>query len=270
MVDIIEFSILKGNAINSSMDVERMCESSKVSIFSNKETKVESLELDVLDISNTSKTRKEKKTVSKSEICKKMYVKWGTKFKSSNVNQAFFEKLYDTLDILKVEISEKSWDKKNYSSPKEEAFEKVIAIFAGESQLNSRKIGYVGKEATFFGLFQLSSDGLGAAKKWASVHPEVKGMKNIKSNMTLSKYRNLSASQQLDYLVAFIGASREASKISPKEKLSPAKLWSMIKLPNLNENIPSKKDRRNRSVIQQGKKNKRVFVDNKIPYGIKQ
>ena len=101
---------------------------------------------------------------SKTDMCTKMYKKWSDKFESSNLDQAFFENLYEVLDILKVEISDSEWDKNNYISPKEEAFEKVIAIFAGESQLNSRKIGYVNKEPIFYGIFQLSSEGLEASK----------------------------------------------------------------------------------------------------------
>lgn len=224
---------------------------------SGKDVKVANLDLQV------------KEQLLKREICEKMYKKWSAKFKAPSINQAFFEKLYDTLDVLKVEISEKDWDKKNYSSPKEEAFDKVIAILVGESKLNPRLIGYVKKRATFYGLFQLSSDGLKTAKRWAAKHPEVQGMSNIDPSITIETFKTLSGAEQLDYLVAYIGASRDASKIKKDEKLSPAKLWSMIKLPNLDENIPEKRARRNRTVVQKADSIKRIFTANKIPFGIK-
>lgn len=207
--------------------------------------------------------------LQKSEICEKMYKKWSLKFKAPSINQAFFEKLYDTLDVLKVEITEDDWDKENYSSPKEEAFDKVIAVLVGESKLNPQTVGYVNKRATFYGLFQLSSGGLKAAKQWASKHKDVAGMNNIKTSMTIEKFKTLSGVEQLDYLVAYIGASRDGSKIDYDEKLSPAKLWSMIKLPNLDENVPAKLKRRNRTIVQKADSIKRIFVANKIPFGIK-
>lgn len=206
-------------------------------------------------------------TLQKTLLCKKMQEKWCKAFKNSPLKEEFFSKLYDVIDTLNIKISENSWDKKTYSYPKEQAMDEILAIFAGEAKLNPKTIGYVGKIPTFFGLFQLSKDGLGSAKKWAKEHPEVAGMTNINQNMTLQKFPKLRGEEQLDYLVAYICASKDASKISKDESLSPAKLWSMVKLPNLNENDPKKRARRQKTIIQKQDSIAKIFINNRIPRG---
>lgn len=186
----------------------------------------------------------------KAEIVSKMSNRWKNAFPKSNVGEKFYSKLYDTLKTLNCSISDKEFNSEKYSCKEEQAMDEVCAIFAGEAQLKTTTIGYVGKKATFYGLFQLSSDGLKSTKAWAAKHPEVSGMSNIKSNLTLDQFRRLSAETQLDYLVAYIGASKDASKIDKNETISPSKLWSMIKLPNLNEDIPQKKNRRDKTTAQ--------------------
>jgi len=216
---------------------------------------------------------KETATDSKIETCNKMQQKWCKTFKGSPLTPKFFERLYDLLDVLKINIPAEKWNKEEYASPKEQAFDEVIAIFAGEAQLNPKTIGYVTnkktkqKVPTFYGLFQLSKEGLGAAKQWAIKHPEIAGMNNVKQGMTLAEFKNLKGEAQLDYLIAYIGASRDASKIDESETLTPAKLWSMIKLPNLDEDNPKKKARRERTIIQKQDSIRRIFENNKIPFG---
>ncbi len=206
-------------------------------------------------------------TLKKLSFCKKMKAKWSNVFKNSPLSETFYSKLYDVLDTLKVKVSDKSWDKANYTSPKEQAMDEVLAMLAGEAKLNPKTIGYVGKTPTFFGLFQLSKEGLSSAKKWAKEHPEVAGMARINQNMTLQNFQKLKGEEQLDYLVAYIGASKEASKISKDESVSPAKLWSMVKLPNLNENDPKKRARRQKTIIQKQDSIVKVFTNNRIPRG---
>lgn len=209
-----------------------------------------------------------KPELDKAMLCKKMQQKWCNAFKGSPLKTEFFTKLYDVMKTLNVKIDEAAWDKEKYASPEEQAMDEVIAIFAGESRLNPKTIGKVKGASTFYGLFQLSKQGLGVVKQWAKEHPEVAGMKNIKQNMTLQAFRNLKGEQQLDYLIAYIGASREASNIDENEELTPAKLWSMIKLPNLDENNPKKKARRERTIVQKQDSIQAIFRNNKIPYGI--
>lgn len=207
-------------------------------------------------------------TVKRAEICEKMQEKWCKTFKNAPLKEDFFLKLYDLMKTLNVKISEKDFDKNHYSSPEEQAMDELIAMFAGEARLNPRTIGTVKGKPTFYGLFQLSQDGLNAAKKWAKNHPNAAGMSNINQNMTLQKFRQLSGEKQLDYLVAYIGSSRDASNIPENESLSPAKLWSMVKLPNLNENNSQKKERRERTIIQKQDSIARIFNRNNIQRGI--
>lgn len=200
-------------------------------------------------------------------VCKKMQEKWCGTFKNTSLKLEFFLKLYDVIDILNIKINDKDWDKNHYSSQKEQAMDEMLAMFAGESQLNPNKIGYVKKVPTFFGLFQLSQDGLKAAKKWATEHPEVSGMDGVSQNMTLNKFKNLKGEQQLDYFVAYTCESKSASQISDKENLSPAKIWSMVKFPHLNETIPQRRERREKNTEQKRDSIQNVFKDNKIPRG---
>ena len=241
-----------------------------VSIFENKEVAPRDATYiaspDIADVFVMKKASD--KEVDLQEITLKMSKKWCKVFKDSPLSQKFFEKLCDVIKILNVKVPEKDWNKKVYSSPEEQAIDEIIAVFAGESRLNPRTIGKVRGRNSFYGLFQISQQGLTTAKHWAKEHPEIPGMKNIKQNMTLSAFRNLKGEEQLDYLVAYIGASRDASKISQDEELSPAKLWSMIKLPNLDENNPAKKARRERTIAQKQDSIDNIFKSNKVPLGI--
>ena len=258
---------------NSKMEDYRLGKLN-VSIFRNKEiaprdaTYVASPDIADVFVMKKASDKENVKEVDLQEITLKMSKKWCKVFKDSPLSQKFFEKLCDVIKILNVKVPEKDWNQKVYSSPEEQAIDEIIAVFAGESRLNPRTIGKVRGRNSFYGLFQISQKGLTTAKHWAKEHPEIPGMKNIKQNMTLSAFRNLKGEEQLDYLVAYIGASRDASKISQDEELSPAKLWSMIKLPNLDENNPAKKARRNRTIAQKQDSIQAIFRNNKIPYGI--
>ncbi len=216
---------------------------------------------------NTRELKLDEPAQKRLSICKKMQEKWCGTFKNSSLKQEFFLKLYDVIDILNIKISDKDWDKNHYSSKKEQAMDEMLAMFAGESQLNPREIGYVKRVPTFYGLFQLSQDGLNAAKKYAADHPDVSGMDGVSQTMTLNKFKNLRGEQQLDYFVAYICASKAASKISEKENLSPAKIWSMVKLPNLNETNPQKKARREKNTVQKQDSISHIFRNNKISRG---
>lgn len=203
----------------------------------------------------------------KKEICTKLCVKWKKAFKDSPLQQSFFEKLYDVIDQLNVKVPADKWNKEKYSSPKEQAMDEVIAIFACEACLNPKTVS--SGKPPYYGLFQLA--GLDAVNQYAKSHPEEPGMKKIIANaktMTMSKFRNLTGEEQLDYLIAHVGASREGSKMDPDKEITPAKLWSMIKLPNLPENNPTKKARREKTVRQKENAIDSVFIANKVPRGI--
>ena len=200
--------------------------------------------------------KQEENVLTKEEICSKMFKKWSSKFKNSPLTESFYLKLYDVIDTLNVEIPESDWDRENYSSPKEQAMDEVIAIFAGESQLNPRS-----KKGIYNGLFQLATPGLTEAKRWAKKNPEVPGMKNISDSMTINKFRNSSGELQLDYLVAYIGKCKEYSKIGKDEKITPGQLWAMIKYPFKGKN--------NKLVQQKTDSIANVFNNSKIQQGIK-
>lgn len=204
---------------------------------------------------------------AKKEICTKLCTKWKKAFNNTPLQQSFFEKLYDVIDQLNVKIPEDKWDKSKYSSPKEQAMDEVIAIFACEGRLDPRTVS--SSKPPYYGLFQLAD--LKTVNKYAASHPEEPGMNKIIANattMTMSKFRNLSGEEQLDYLIAYVGASREGSHINPDEAITPAKLWSMIKLPNLPEDNPTKKARREKTIIQKEKAIDTVFRTNRVPRGI--
>ena len=203
------------------------------------------------------KLRKQEDSVlTKEEICSKMFKKWGSKFKNSPLTESFYLKLYDVIETLNVEIPKSDWDRENYSSPKEQAMDEVIAIFAGESKLNPRS-----KNGIYNGLFQLANAGLTEAKRWAKKNPDVQGMKNISNSMTITKFRNSSGELQLDYLVAYIGKCKEYSKIGKDEKITPGQLWAMIKYPFKGKN--------NKLVQQKIDSIANVFNNSKIQQGIK-
>ena len=198
----------------------------------------------------------ENNMLTKEEICSKMFKKWGSKFKNSPLTESFYLKLYDVIETLNVEIPESDWDRENYSSPKEQAMDEVIAIFAGESKLNPRS-----KNGIYNGLFQLANAGLTEAKRWAKKNPDVQGMKNISNSMTITKFRNSSGELQLDYLVAYIGKCKEYSKIGKDEKITPGQLWAMIKYPFKGKN--------NKLVQQKTDSISNVFKNSNIEQGIK-
>ena len=198
----------------------------------------------------------EEAQLEKAEVCKKMYEKWSAKFSKSPLKQDFYEKLYDVIETLNVEIPESDWDRENYSSPKEQAMDEVIAIFAGESQLNPRC-----KNGIYNGLFQLANPGLTEAKRWAEKNPDVPGMKNISKGMTITRFRNSSGELQLDYLVAYIGKCKEYSKIGKDEKITPGQLWAMIKYPFKGKN--------NKLIQQKTDSISNVFKNSNIEQGIK-
>lgn len=203
----------------------------------------------------------------KKEICTKLCTKWKKVFKNSPLQQSFFEKLYDVIDQLNVKVPEEKWDKSKYSSPKEQAMDEVMAIFACEGRLNPKTVS--SSKPPYYGLFQLAD--LKTVNQYAASHPDEPGMKKIIANsktMTMSKYKNLTGEEQLDYLIAYVGASREGSKMDPDAEITPAKLWSMIKLPNLPENNPKSKARRERTIVQKENAIDSVFRANKVPRGI--
>ena len=199
--------------------------------------------------------KEEKNNNLKTELSNKMYNKWSSKFPNSPLKQDFYEKVYDTIDVLNVKIPETDWDKENYSSPKEQAMDEVIAIFAGESQLNPKS-----KNGIYNGIFQLAAPGLKEAKVWAKKNPNVPGMKNISDKMTINQFRNSSGTLQLDYLVAYIGKCKEYSKIGKDESITPGQLWAMIKYPFKGKN--------NKLVQQKIDSIYNVFKNSKIEQGI--
>lgn len=207
-----------------------------------------------LDISRLDALKSNAEFQKKQKICSKLYNKWQSKFPNSPLKEDFYEKLYDVIDTLKVEIPINAWDKKSYSSPKEQAMDQVIAIFAGEAQLNPKA-----KNGIYNGLFQLAEPGLKEAKMWANKHKDVAGMSNIKNNMTINAFRNLSGKTQLDYLVAYIGKCKEYSKIGKDETITPAQLWAMIKYPFKGKN--------NKLVHQKNDSIQNVFKNSKVEFG---
>lgn len=204
---------------------------------------------------NSASKAEDNANYSKEEICRKMCAKWNAKFKNTSLNQGFYEKLYDVIDVLHVKIPESKLDRKNYSSEKEQAMDEILAIFAGESRLNPAC-----KKGIYNGLFQLATPGLIDAKLWAKKNPDVPGMKNISKGMTISKFRNSSGQLQLDYLVAYIGKCKEYSKIGKNESISPGQLWAMIKYPF--------KGRNKRLIEQKTDSISNVFKNSKVDQGI--
>lgn len=195
---------------------------------------------------------------TKAEICEAAYEKWRGKnaFKNSPLKIDFFEKLYDVMELLNVkQLNPSRSDGKveksaniNNETDKEKLFDQFVAIFAGEAQLNPKSV-FHGK-INYYGLFQVDAPTLKGIIKWSRKHPDVPGMQNIDAKMTVNKFIKLTGVQQLDYLIAYIGSSKEGSHISEEEEMSPAKIWSMIKLPNLPEDNPDKLARRNKTIQQ--------------------
>lgn len=193
-----------------------------------------------------------RKTINKDEICKKMHAKWKSNFPNSPLNLDFYNKVYDMVDTLNVTIPDSEFDKEKYSSKIEQTVDQVIAIFAGEAQLNPKA-----KKGRYNGLFQLATPGLVEAQKWAKKHNDVEGMNEINSNLTIEGFRKLSGTKQISYLVAYIGKCKEYSKIGKNQTITPAQLWSMIKYPFQGKNSHIIKIK-NDSI-------KNVFKNNNIP-----
>lgn len=216
---------------------------------------------------NAGKTEKAQKEKSdeiqkaREKIVDGLYRKWSKKFaKRTTVGKEFYNKLYDTIGKLHCKIKEKDFDPRNYSSIEEQTMDRVLAIFANESGINPKETTTV-KNKTYYGLFKFSPDGYKATVNWAKKHPNVSGMKNIDPKLSIKGYLSLG-SKQLDYLVALIGANREASGLTADEPITPEQLWSMIKSPYKG------KENTNLTQKQAGVIN-RVFLVNRLDKGIK-
>lgn len=175
----------------------------------------------------------------KEEIASNMHKKWSKIFEQSPLSIDFYYKLYDVIKILNCKISDCDFRSKNYKSKKEQTMDEVIAIFAGEAQLNPKA-----KNGTYKGLFQLATTGLIDLKEWANKHKDFPEIKTIKNNIDINGFWNLSGSEQLNYLIAYIENAKEYSKISKNESITPAQLWAMIKFPfegNINSKITAQK-----------------------------
>lgn len=230
---------------------------SKVEIEQTKFAAADATRVEKPPIKLATKIDKIQKTEHTKEIiAKKLYLKWSKKLPDSKLNVSFYEKLYDVIDILKIKIPENQWNKGKYASPKEQALDEIIAIFAGESRLKTNAKN--GNQ--YYGLFQLSKVGLTEIKQYAKKHPNEPGMNNISQKMTLSKFTTISGEEQLDYLIAFISKNKEYSKIGKNETITPAQLWAMIKLPFKGKHI--------NTIKQKEKAIKNVFVYNKVPIGL--
>lgn len=206
-----------------------------------------------IDIENSA--RNAKANINKQEIIMKLSAKWSKIFSKSPLKLDFYEKLYDIIDTLHCSIKESNFNAAKYSSLKEQTMDEVIAIFAGEAQLNPKCVNRI-----YYGLFQLGASGLQSAKSWAKRNSEIREIKNITNNITISQFGQLSGSKQLDYLVAYIGQCKEYSHIAKDESITPAQLWSMIKYPSKGKDA--------RLTKAKSDSIKRVFNNNKVPYGL--
>lgn len=208
--------------------------------------------------------KKTSKALTKKEIVAGLYNKWQKKFPKSPLKQDFYNKLYDLIKKLNCTIKDKDFKPEKYSSKEEQTMDEVIAIFAGEAQLDTKSIkDAYDKDAktgaktkiTYYGLFQLAEDGLSDIKKLATaqtgsalskrlINEGVKreDLKNINKELKISEFVKLSGTQQLDYLLAYMTNSKSYSNLAGKN-ITPAQFWTMIKLPfqGQNENEVSKK-----------------------------
>lgn len=193
--------------------------------------------------------------LSKKEVATKLYKKWSGVFKNSNLKEDFYEKLYDVIDIMNIDITNSSWNKKEYATKKEQVMDEMIAIFAAESQLNSKK-----QKGQYYGVFQLAARPLIDLKAWAKDNPDVYGMKNIDQNLKIANFKNVPGTKQLDYLIAYIGKSKEYSKIDKNASITPGQLWAMIKYPFKGKHLTTV--RAKSDSIQS------VFRNNNLPKGL--
>lgn len=197
------------------------------------------------------------KAKERAEVAGKMQEKWGKKFSASPLKGDFYEKVWVIMEELNIAVPEKSWNKERYASPEEQAFDEVIAIFAGEAGLVPSK-----KNGIYHGLFQANADCLSTIKDYAKKHPDEKGMSNIRQDMTTAKFLTLNGKDQLDYLIAFIKVTKgkDWSKIPEGESITPAQLWAMIKLPATGNN-PKYINAKVKAINE-------IFKVNNIPRGI--
>ncbi len=170
-----------------------------------------------------------KQDILKNKVVNNMYKKWSSaaQLKDSPLKKEFYDKLYDVIKVLNCTIPDTDWNRNTYNTKEEQVMDEVIAILAGESNLNPKQ----DSNPPFIGLFQLKNCGLVEIKAWAKKHPDFYGMNNINQNLSMSGFKKISGEEQLDYLVAFIGKTKEYSKIKENEFITPAQLWAMIKGP---------------------------------------
>lgn len=158
------------------------------------------------------------------EMPKKAYQKWSKVFTQSPLKEYFYLKLYDVMERLNIKIDD--WDSEKYDSPKAQAFNEIIAILAGESQLKPDS-----KNGPYRGLFQLATAGLKDLKTWARTNEDGSTGLVIDQNIDIEGFAKLTGEEQLDYLVAYIEKMKEYSGIGKDESITPSQMWAMIKYP---------------------------------------
>lgn len=198
------------------------------------------------------------KPLTKQEIINGLANKWSKKFPQSPLKQDFYNKLYDVaIKKMNCMIADEDFRPDLYDSKEEQTMDEVIAVLAGESQLNpeSIKVAYdknpkTGKvkQIIYYGLFQMNEQSLSDAKALVETSSGVslqrrlakegikqKDLQKINPNLEISKFVKLSGIEQLDYLLAHITNSKCYSKLAGK-KITPAQFWTMIKLPFQGQN----------------------------------
>lgn len=240
----MDLFITDKNKKTTSQQIQKNNNKSTVKSVSKTETR------QVSKTNNKSKVTTNSST--KNALCQKMYEKWKSHFPNSPLNVEFYKKLYDVMDDLNITISDKEFDKEYYNSKKEQAIDQLIAIFAGESKLDPKS-----QKGIYNGVFHLENKGLKEAKLWAKKNKQVKEMKNISSTIDINHYRNLPGTQQLNYLIAYIGKTKEYSKIGKDENITPSQVWAMIKSPFKGKN--------NKFIQDNNNSIKDIFIKNDIP-----
>jgi hypothetical protein len=192
------------------------------------------------------------KPAEKEVIVAKMYEKWSSNFKNSNLDINFYNKLYDFIKLVHCEIDDEAFDSKNYSSKEEQTMDEVIAVLAGESSLNSKAKYYI-----YRGIFQLDAASLTTVKKMGEKYD----LPGINQDINLAQFANLSGEKQLDYLIGHLTYAKIRSGILSTERITPQQLWAMIKLPNRGQ-------RYNNLVQQKSRCINKIFDANNIKRGI--
>lgn len=229
--------------------------------------------------------KKAPKALTKKEIVAGLSNKWQKKFPNSPLKQDFYDKLYDLIKKLNCTIKDKDFKPEEYSSKEEQTMDEVIAIFAGEAQLDpkSTKIAYTKdsktgakKQITYYGLFQLAEDGLTDVKNLATAPADSalskrvtnegikkEDLKNINKELKISEFVKLSGTQQLDYLLGYMTNSKCYSKLAGKS-ITPEQFWTMVKLPFQGQNTKevAKKDQAIENVFDTSHVNRGV----EMPY----